>query len=70
MIERFERELPKPDCEFTAPGSETDALDCWQVATWRYVDDDGATRLLLCGEHHGAVGGLREEQISESLRDQ
>ena len=38
------------ECEFTAPGSETEAVDCWEVATRRRVKD-GVTVGLFCSEH-------------------
>jgi hypothetical protein len=40
-----------PDCEFTAPGSETEAMDCWEPATHRRVDRDGVTTGLFCAAH-------------------
>jgi hypothetical protein len=40
-----------PDCEFTAPGAETEAMDCWEPATHRRVDSDGVTSGLFCGPH-------------------
>lgn len=44
------KKLPPPDCEYTAPGSETEAVDCWEVATYRRVEDD-VTVGVFCAEH-------------------
>lgn len=48
------RTLPRkpPTCEYTAPGSETEAIDCWEPATVRHVKD-GVTTGVFCDEHTG-----------------
>lgn len=40
-----------PDCEYTAPGSETEAVDCWADAKWRHYDKDGRIVGLFCDAH-------------------
>lgn len=46
-----DRRRRPPDCEFTAPGSETEAIDCWDEATHRHVNSDGVTTGLYCAPH-------------------
>lgn len=48
------RRMPPPDCEYTAPGSETEAIDCWAVATRRHVDSNGHTLGVFCAQHADA----------------
>ncbi len=34
ILQKWQR---APRCEYTAPGSETEAIDCWEEATRRHV---------------------------------
>lgn len=55
--------LKDPKCEYTAPGAETDAIDCKEGpldllgrttrarATRRHVNDEGKTIGLFCDKH-------------------
>jgi len=48
----FIRDLPKPpDCEYTAQGSTTEAVDCWEPATHRHLNADGVTIGVFCPTH-------------------
>lgn len=51
--------LKDPRCEYTAPGSQTEAIDCQEGprgtrarATRRHVSDDGRTLGLFCDLHN------------------
>lgn len=58
----FQRDLPPPDCEFTARGSKTEGIDCWEPATVRHVKDGTAVG-LYCPKHRKAQAGLTVENI-------
>lgn len=49
---RFERLSPGAlECEHTAPGSTTEAIDCWEPAVVRLVDAKGVTKGVYCERH-------------------
>lgn len=50
-----QRRLPPPICEYTAPGSETEGVDCWAEGTVRHVNPDGNTLGVSCQKHTDEV---------------
>lgn len=65
----FVRKLPPPECEYTAPGSETEAIDCWAPAGRRHVGKDGVTTGVFCAEHSPLVPAVDVEEIDLSVFD-
>lgn len=63
----FVRKLPPPDCEYTAPGATTEAIDCWDPATRRHVGADGVTTGVFCAEHSPLVPAHDVEEIDMSV---
>jgi hypothetical protein len=65
----FILDKPKlPDCEFTAPGSETEAIDCWEPATLRHVRD-GVTVGVFCADHSIVRDGSVSVELIETNQE-
>lgn len=61
------RPLPAADCEYTAPGATTEAVDCWEPATRRHVGTDGVTRGVYCEEHTPRLSSGESVEFIEQI---